>query len=92
MSIHYYNNNYYNLVSVMNFTKCLWFIVCYRSHSFIDVTGVASKSPLAVNESCKIVDDTVIIDHESDNDHDISDSESSTTSSELSCDRYMVNK
>lgn len=57
-----------------------------ESHSFIDVTGVASKSPLAVNESCKIVDDTVIIDHESDNDHDISDSESSTTSSELSCD------
>ena len=33
----------------------------YRSHSFIHVTGVGSESPFAVNESCKIVDDTVVL-------------------------------
>ena len=86
------SNNNYCLVSLMNFTKCLLFITCCRSHSFIDVTGVGSESPFAVNESCKIVNDTVVIDHESDNEHDISDTESSTSSSEQSCDRYIVNK
>ena len=63
----------------MNFTKCLLFITSCRSHSFIDVTGVGSESPFAVNESRKIVNDTVVIDHESDNEHD---TESSTSSSE----------
>ena len=69
------SNNNYCLVSLMNFTKCLLFVTCCRSHSFIDVTGVGSESPFAVNESCKIVNDTVVIDHESDNEHDISDKE-----------------
>lgn len=77
---------------LMNFTKCLLFVTCCRSHSFIDVTGVVSESPFVVNESCKIVNDTVVIDHESDNEHDISDTESSTSSSEQSCDRYILNK
>ena len=86
------SNNNYCLVSLMNFTKCLLFVTCCRSHSFIDVTGVGSESPFAVNESCKIVNDTVVIDHESDNEHDISDTESSTSSSEQSCDRYILNK
>ena len=86
------SNNNYCLVSLMNFTKCLLFVTCCRSHSFIDVTGVGSESPFAVNESCKIVNDTVVIEHESDNEHDISDTESSTSSSEQSCDRYIVNK
>ena len=65
----------YCLVSLMNFTKCLLFITFCRSHSFIDVTDVGSKSPFAFNESCKIVNGTVAIDHESDNEHDISDTE-----------------
>ena len=66
----------------MNFTKCLLFITSCRSHSFIDVTGVGSENPFAVNESCKIVHETVVIGHESDNKHDISDTKSSTSSSE----------
>ena len=33
----------------------------YRAHSFIHVTGVGSESPFAVNESCKIVDDAVVL-------------------------------
>lgn len=90
MSVH--SNNKICLVSQLNFTKCFWFIVCCRSHSVIDVTGVGSESPFAVSESCKIVDDTIVIVHESDNEHEISDTDSSTSSSEQSCDRYIVSK
>ena len=61
--------------------------MCCRSYTFIDVTGVETASPFSANTSYKIVDDTVLIDNESDNGHDISDTETSTSSSEQSCDR-----
>lgn len=58
-----------------------------RSDTFIDVTGVESASPFSANTSLKVVGDTGVIDNESDSDCDISDTESSTSSSEGSCDR-----
>ena len=55
--------------------------MCYRSETFIDVSGVETASSFSASTSYKIGDDTVVIDNESDNDHDISDTESSTLSS-----------
>ena len=52
-----------------------------RSNTFIDVTGVDTASSISASMSNKIVDDTVVIDNVSDNDHDIKDTETSTSSS-----------
>ena len=60
--------------------------MCCRSGTLIDVTGVETVSSFSANTSYKIVSDTVVIDNESDNDHDVSDTETSS-SSEQSCDR-----
>ena len=61
--------------------------MCCRSDAVIDVTGVETASPFSANTSYKIVDDTVLIDRGSDNEHDISDAETSTSSSEQNCDK-----
>ena len=65
----------------------LSYVTCCRSHTFIDVTGVETASSFSANTSYKIVDGTVVIDNESFNDHDISDTGTSTSSSEQSDDR-----
>lgn len=57
-----------------------------RSDTLIDVTDVETASSFSANTSYKIVGDIVVIDNESDNNHDVSDTETST-SSEQSCDR-----
>ena len=58
-----------------------------RSDTFIDVTGVETASSISANMSYRIVDGTVVIDNVGDNDCDISDTETSTSSSEQSCNK-----
>ena len=62
----------------------LWtfsYLTSCRSDTFIDVTGVETATSFSANTSYKIVDDTDLTVS------DISDTETSTSSPEQSCDR-----